>query len=260
MARHVSIPVSSRRRIRLKWLIVNPLATAVLLGALGGVVDQTASDATHRMRAQGAFIPELRLPITDHTDIRGEWSAIRERYAILHGSDLRLADPDRESWDEVTRLISQDPGSVLLLRIHHGHRERGLWAVTAVDDVYFVTTKWGEDFSESERMAARELAVALLTRDVPSEIARALGKQDVERHATRWWGYGIDAATLLLLAGFLYSLTWLPAVPALTRAYRTRRLLARNLCPSCRYSLAGLDSAVCPECGRPIHPDAPNLK
>jgi len=59
-------------------------------------------------------------------------------------------------------------------------------------------------------------------------------------------GYIHNAATLGLAAIFLWSLRW---VGYAQDDYRRREARAAGLCPSCGYSLAGLPSGPCPECG-----------
>jgi hypothetical protein len=72
-----------------------------------------------------------------------------------------------------------------------------------------------------------------------------------------WVNFGFDLRVFVLgvlfasamLIPFLW-VAWLPDLPAAFVQWRARQRLSRNQCASCGYSLAGLDSGMCPECGQ----------
>lgn len=70
------------------------------------------------------------------------------------------------------------------------------------------------------------------------------------RYFVRWVGATIYFGALLAFGGVVYWLTFLRD-RARWHTYK-RRSLAAFKCPYCEYSLAGLNSATCPECGNEV--------
>gem|GEM_PF-1716356 len=159
---------------------------------------------------------------------------------------LRLIDQDRDSWDELSRLLTSHPRRLAQLFVAHGADRAGFWALTRerATDVVVLSPMEPGAFDD-----AAITQVRALLRDAGLPVAPA-GGQDESRTRILWTGYLHNAAALLALAAFILSLGWLPRLPAACRARRARRRLARGRCPRCRYPLAGLESNQCPECGQ----------
>jgi hypothetical protein len=164
---------------------------------------------------------------------------------------LRIVNPDESSWDEASRLLSERPADVQQFTYFYGVREHGVWAVTGVDEVAGLVCVGGGNFTEANHSFARFAIVEWLDarRELRHVHASALAASDVESHAVRLTGYLHNIASVVAFVAFVCSLAWLPAAPAHWRDRRRRRDLARGLCPSCGYSVVGLNRPVCPECG-----------
>ncbi len=238
-------------RRRLRRALTNPIATLLLGTALGiSVASLPPGPPWSQDHSRvGALVRGL---LTNRARPTGTRRYPIERFCLLEDGGLRLLDPESESWDEVSRAFETRPGDVLLIRLRLGSSSTGLWAPTRQDGWAVITTHFGERFSAGERVEARRRFVDdVLTREAratPDTLAR-LRVEDIHDRRTLWSGHAHNAAVLLVLLAFVYSLQWVPRVPGWVRARRGARRLARGLCPGCRYALAGLAGGRCPECG-----------
>lgn len=71
---------------------------------------------------------------------------------------------------------------------------------------------------------------------------------DLYRSGVMWSGCGLNLATLFAACAFVGSVRRLPELWVDKRA----KQIAAGICPSCGYSIAGLPTDVCPECGEGI--------
>lgn len=91
-------------------------------------------------------------------------------------------------------------------------------------------------------------------RGLPAADAARLRPGNTYRVVPLWPGYLHNALSLTALTLFGLSLTWIPR-QTIGRIRDRRRAL--GLCMYCRYPVRGLESPLCPECGRAIPPPPP---
>ncbi len=166
-------------------------------------------------------------------------------------------------WPQYMGHILNGPGGVVVhdsrkcTQCRHGipdsHEEIGqasIWHIDASIGFWFGTTRfrgsqlnvthYGSDFSQQE---AEDLVVRSALRD-PSYawLAQLPPNQPIQRSII-WSGLLLNAVALLMVAALGYGF--------FTRAQRTIRLerLASGRCPVCKYSIEGLPTDRCPECG-----------
>lgn len=226
-----------------RW-ISNPLVSLILLGLL-------VYDATHLSPAATAarWISGARAPLP--FDGGDGPSAIVAR-----------TSEGVEVFNRGDAIVTQEPRLLnaewLLLA---DHREAvsvsGFWGLTSsrlVSAIYLLNpqSETRPITPEIERDARAALITWLVrSRGLPERDARQLAAGNIYRDSPRWRGYAHNALTLAGLAAFALSLTWIPR-ETIGRVRSRRR--ARGLCVHCRYPVRGLDTPLCPECGRPIPP------
>jgi hypothetical protein len=98
----------------------------------------------------------------------------------------------------------------------------------------------------------RALVVAYLlsNREITDAESQLLASSDLRTSRILWPGLIENTLVAISFALLLLSLSWLS--PAWWRTRRAQHRLRRHHCPACNYSLRGLASATCPECGQPI--------
>lgn len=138
-----------------------------------------------------------------------------------------------------------------------GARAEGFWAATRLR--HRVDLKVQEMVIEGESSFPMkgnadwklQLGEFLASKGTDPAIIQSLlasGKYErIER--VLWFGYLHNAASLLALVLLIRSLAWIPEMPAKMATSRRDERLARGVCPSCEYSIAGLVEPKCPECG-----------
>ncbi|MCC6675791.1 MAG: hypothetical protein IT436_01480 [Phycisphaerales bacterium] len=223
-------------------LLSNPLASLLLAGLL-------LYDATHLAPAASAnrwlFGPRIALP----ADAGGGPSAIVAR-----------TEAGIEVFNREDAIVTQEPRLLtaewmLLADYRETPSVSGFWGLTSqrlTSAIYLLNPQ-----SESRPIppeVEREARTALIdwlvaNRGLPEAQARQLRAGNIYRASPRWPGYLHNTLTLAGLALFLFSLTWIPR-ETIGRIRARRR--ARGLCMHCCYPVSGVDSPVCPECGRPI--------
>lgn len=242
-------PDRPSRRVR-PW--IGPLISAALLAALLAIAATLpANQARGGYSQAGAWIRQHLLPpdrtfpaITTNLDL----------YFVREPTGLRLIDTDAESADDITRLLMERPGDVLLLRYQPRIVRQGLWAITEQADHHRIVAEFGSNFTPAEREEALRRFIAYAAAVMPhvsDEVFTALARgETINRHTTIASGWVVNITTLALLGAFLLSLRWVFRVPGQVRAWRGRRALAAGRCPACGYSIQDLESSICPECGR----------
>jgi hypothetical protein len=228
-------------------LFVHPIASSILLIAL--ILDGLwLSDPYGSVVGRAVF-----------SHINGARIHARDGLAQAY---VRLADQRVvifDSWDEPSRLLSEEPDKTLLLTVKDFSVRSGFWSVTHIATGLRLESSFGAAFTPQQAATARRSLCSMLGERgwISTQDADRLQRQDVQE--TRWKAAGFlhDTLAAIVACAFVCSLRW---IPESLQRFRARRLLSRGLCPSCRYSLAGLETGVCPECGTPIHPDRANLK
>jgi hypothetical protein len=154
--------------------------------------------------------------------------------------------------DEDMKLMGEVPplGHVTY---SHVSRVTGLWGPTHSSKMFQLSAskiradeRW--DLPESETLA-RELAFDhLVATGEAGPLPPALRTQDLTIGSIIWGGYVFNLFSLLAFAAMIGCVRRFPEtlVPL-----RERRLRA-GLCPRCRYSISGLPTPVCPECGEQL--------
>jgi hypothetical protein len=240
-------PSQSRFRRGLRTLIVNPVASTVLLLLLMG----SLASLPHARGPGGSTIGEfIRRDLP--TDVRSTWSSYTpERYIVREPAGLRAIDPDSESWDELSRIIDQRPRDVAHARYHDESYRTGFWAETrVVHRNYIQLSPMAGDWTPDEEARARALMLRELKDEQPPDRDAVLTAAGYSSTTILWSGYLHNTAALAAFILFVLSLRWIPDTRRRLRAKRRDRALARGLCPSCGYSIKDLPAGPCPECGR----------
>lgn len=234
---------------------MNPAATLVLGAAL--LLDARAVAPTSGLLALARAAAGILEPGRGH-HVRPRVSV----YAVREPGGIRLADPDNESWDEMTRLLRTRPRDVTRVEVWMTSGRGGAWAPTSdtrsvrmwFEPMGAPGTADGPLTPDEQAELRRRVALDLLPGSslIDPRDARALALADVRVVRTLWAGYAHNALALALLAAFLNSLRWLPRAPGWWRRLRAARATARGRCPACGYSTRGLASPTCPECGESL--------
>lgn len=250
MGSQVAIQTRGRR------LMVNPLATALFLIAL---------------IASSAALPRwsFRDNSTASRIFLYLFGAGYPRVTFAHPmliaertpSGVLIHVPDRDSgWDDLAETLHSRPQDLLQFTFVSGSHRDGLWALTRQTDfANLQETTFGDSsgFPPAELAEARQLVASICLREgwATESQAAALLQGGMQTSRILWPGYAHNALTLLALAGFLYSLQWIPPTLKHLRTSRRDRRLAQNKCPACGYDTAALRADICPECGNPLtHP------
>ena len=167
--------------------------------------------------------------------------------ARVHDRGIEDAHLDRPTWGSSNVPFDR---TVLKWRpqVHHMGYPMSFWTVIT-PEVDCLSTR---NISRAELTALRSI-MADLVLDMDDDLAQHASwirgaHMPIVRH--HWIGYLVDPpfwiVAMLSLISAVRALRWIGS--ALT-APSKRDLLARGICPTCRYDLRGLPSDVCPECG-----------
>jgi len=172
----------------------------------------------------------------------------------------RLLDIDRESSNELTRLLTQNTLPVAEVRLTRQTKTTGIWSAwTARMQSKLTLEALNEGWTKTDLQDARDRLLSHhdSIANIDSFSARFLSTLDRVRNPEKpilhWQGPTNDLAVLTLW--FLLGLSvfrW-RAWFALHPFSRTRYRIAKNQCPACGYSLHNLPSDTCPECGTPLN-------
>jgi hypothetical protein len=179
-------------------------------------------------------------------------------YVVREPDGLRAIDEASESWDELSSLVQARPRDVFMARYYQQAGGAGFFAVTEWRRTQWVDiTPMASPADPAELGLVRALAVRALFRGEDIDHARILETKDVRQSRRLWSGYAINLVTLLCIAAFVRSLWWVKTARQFLASARRRSRVRKALCTHCGYSIAGLTSAMCPECGRPINEKPP---
>lgn len=133
---------------------------------------------------------------------------------------------------------------------------RGWFGLTRVRHVWKVIVEQNE-LPDDVQSRISDAVLAFLNAEGQPEVQRVVSMirssrgPAEERLAT---GYIHNAATIALMAVWLWSLGWVVNMYHGARRRRRAEILAQGCCPQCRYLLAGLgNAATCPECGHTLN-------
>jgi hypothetical protein len=170
---------------------------------------------------------------------------------------FEILDPDVESMDRITRLLSTRPMDIAPVSLLATPVRRGAWAATRESHDVFLRVPRGDNggWSDGDVSRAREELARWLEASPGAALPR-IGRAIREGRDERvvWSGYARNVASGAVAAAWAASWAWM--LPG--SAWRVRRALARGECPRCGYALAGVRAGgvggkagtTCPECGR----------
>lgn len=171
---------------------------------------------------------------------------------IAHvGDDIRVCKAT-----DADELLSRNPLSLHWAAIGLYREDRlqtGWWALTSEQTQYTISL---ENMVESPLPTQnnREARAAFSdwlqsTHSVPELVAQDLRNANFSSRTPISTGYIHNTMSVLVLIALLLSCQW---IPRYTRAVIRARRRSRGRCPHCDYSLQGLSTGSCPECGTPI--------
>lgn len=178
---------------------------------------------------------------------------------------IAFNDGEPQVLDRDLAVAGQDPravsaGRLLLADYRESTSETGFWALTrrrTIGAVYILNPQ-AESRPITPELEARARAALVdwlvANRGLPAADAAQLRTANIVREQILWPGYLRDALTLIALVLLPASLAWIPQT--LTARTRARRRAA-GLCIYCKYPIRGLDTPLCPECGRAIPTGGP---
>ncbi|MBK7403236.1 MAG: hypothetical protein IPJ41_01045 [Phycisphaerales bacterium] len=252
-----------RRRDKRGWVrrwLANPVASLVLVVMLVG--DSLTLPGRWNATAAGAQVVRTLDAISDRAratdyNLRGR----PEVYVVRSDQGLRVIDPAVESWNELSAILQDGGPPVVQCLLADSVDRRGFWAWTREDHFRgVILAPLGGTWTELQLREARRATLdeSNLSPASWDSIRRWSDVSAADKHTTRvlWGGFAHDLFALAVLAALLYSFAgwkaWFTARPW-SRTARRRR---RGLCMACGYDLRGIESGVCPECGRPSEPRA----
>jgi hypothetical protein len=238
------VPVPRRptsRLGRLTWRLRSPwavVACALLLLGLGSLGRESGGWEDRR----------LRYRFSDYTVF-----AFRDG----EGGSIEIIDPDSESWDRLSRLISTRTVDVLRLDFREVYQVVCIPFPVAIKCERTVRSKFlGSEhpWTAEERAQARVLLVRWLGEQ-HSERAESVRSGDYKSWEPVFWGMGLNLVVLLFMLA-------LPAMvigmPRYLRVNYAERRLRQGRCGLCRYDLRSTHTSFegirCPECGA-VWPD-----
>lgn len=223
------------------------------------------------MSVGATILRELRLPPV----VRRGVSTLSVPF-VRTSSGIECVDPSVDSADQYARLTQSAPEKIIFAEFKYVNECRGIWFPTrhVFQRRLTATPPVGGPAITEDELTYIRLLIRTERRgfgaeweDINFADCRSVGiltclvnikYPDTEQVTPLWSGYLQNTIYLLLCAGSLYSLAWIPRVPAARRA----RLLSRGLCPTCKYDIHSIaaDAAgmrTCPECGSAWPADPP---
>jgi hypothetical protein len=186
---------------------------------------------------------------------------IPDAILVEKGNALRLLD--RHDDEAVRLLANQTPGESVIahiMTIPHARSVGFLAPVIETTNHSMRITPRGRPLTPAETTMVRSMYSAFLKTQWSwagprnQEHANLLALGDGISRRIRWGGLLHDVLAAPIVGLWVWSLLLLAGPNASwRRAERRRSLIARGLCPRCRYELSGLPgSAVCPECSEDL--------
>lgn len=220
-------------------LLVNPVATFVL--AFGLVID-AESQPRSTLVGRVFSTPMCRCGMAQPTGVA----------AFTPDGEMVLMRPDEESWDAATRAMAEAPERTVTLWAIGGRYGEGLWApVTDTKSVQIHAEAGSEVSAEGVARARAEYARTLAERWdwlTPADLA-TLQARNIRETRVLWGGVVHSAAACAVVAAFVWSLGWVPAMVRRLNELPAARRSRAGLCGACGYNLSGLAGSRCPECG-----------
>lgn len=226
-------------------LITSPVASALLLALLLALL--TNAERFMWERTPFRLVTNVRTVIgVKYVNASPNILVVTRREGCVH-----VLNPNAESWDEATRVLAERPSQTATMTLWSRSRLSGILGLTRERWGLRIEQDGGSGFSEEEWREARAAVIDFTygrgTSGRP-EFSR-LVQQDYERNRVVWSGHVLNAIVLVVLAGLVRSLRWVPRAVATRRQRQRERSLLSGRCPGCGYSISGLPTGVCPECG-----------
>ena len=151
--------------------------------------------------------------------------------------------------------MDKNPDDIIRASLRYERHANGLYDVTTFRDEYSITLRpfRTTPLESGDSARARAAFVGWLASrnggNMPG-IADALSGVAPRRLILNWPGIANTALALLGWALFALSLGWVPQATRNWRKRRHDRALNEGRCPRCGYSIYGITTGICPECGK----------
>jgi hypothetical protein len=228
--------------------VINPLATVVLLVLFVLLVRDVGLNWNER--SFGADF--IRHRILQRAEFAGG-PLPQEVHVLLEEESARVIGAGAASWDDLYRVIFERPDDVGRALVLLTVERTGVWAPTRHEQSLSIEWRWyGEAWAEDDRARGERAVLAHLAAEFPGSPYADFTQGTGLQAWTIIGGHARNLATLLVAVLLGMSLAWVPRVPRWARRARHRLLGVVHVCRHCGYDLRGLESAICPECGRDI--------
>jgi hypothetical protein len=184
-------------------------------------------------------------------------------YLLRHGDDpsveFQVINPDKESWDRLSKLVEKRPQDVLGCGYSVRIIRRGMWypsnelATRQVQITSMMPDESMNNFAPGELDRARKAYLDWLASpsggNVPHEAALVAEGDSIEQSMVI--GAVLRNTGTLLAAGLLLLSLW--GMPDYVRVWLASRRIRKGRCGVCKYDLRGIERGEeglkCPECG-----------
>lgn len=246
----------------MRKVIRHPLATLVLGAALAVLIALLPVEASRQSDA-AAFVTSLvphRLAGCRRLAF-SSYHVVFVRGGATIGDSWRPVDIDGSG--DITLTLLHAARDCVHVGLLARTRESGFWAPMTRTETFrmeVAPVRGVDTVPEGGDRDQLKLAYAAFLRDQADreDDAAKLLQGEYERRSIVWVGVLHNIASIVVAMLWLRSLAWVRDVPRWWRQQQQSSMLGRKLCPSCRYSIEGLTTQTCPECGSPLpaSPDA----
>ncbi|MBX3387845.1 MAG: hypothetical protein KF691_00170 [Phycisphaeraceae bacterium] len=233
---------------RVRTFLTRPSVSCVLLAIILYSLWRVPSADTSTCSVRGWTLPGILVA-------KAEPFSPVSVFLVRDGASFRVEDLEKSSTQGLIDAMNKNPDDIIRASLQYERHANGLYDVTSFRDEYTVTLRpfRSTPLSSDESARARAAFVGWLASknggNMPG-VAEALSPVTPPRLILNWSGIANSALALIGWALFALSLGWVsPAV----RSWRRRRhdLALRNgRCPRCGYSIYGISTGICPECGK----------